>query len=121
MPGVAILKDRQPRLGVQAWGWGAGLLNALASPLELNGTAGSLPPATPLSPSAVPAQSLLMSSGVGGDASLTLTLADTQGLLSGALDTVTLNLASQVGAARLWPHPLLSPDRLFLWHFLFQV
>ncbi|XP_054984466.1 zinc finger protein 236 isoform X2 [Sorex araneus] len=62
---------------------------------ELNAASGSLPPATPLSPSAVPAQSLLMSSGVGGDASLTLTLADTQGLLSGALDTVTLNLASQ--------------------------
>lgn len=54
---------------------------------------------TPMSPSAVSAQSLLMSSsGVGGEASVTLTLADTQGLLSGALDTVTLNIASQVGA-----------------------
>lgn len=62
---------------------------------ELNAAAGSLQPSTPLSPSAVPTQNLLMSSGVGGDASLTLTLADTQGLLSGALDTVTLNLASQ--------------------------
>lgn len=36
--------------------------------------------------------------GVGGEASVTLTLADTQGLLSGALDTVTLNIAAQVGA-----------------------
>jgi len=45
------------------------------------------------------AQNLVMSSsGVGGEASVTLTLADTQGLLSGGLDTVTLNIASQVGA-----------------------
>lgn len=40
----------------------------------------------------------MSSSGVGGEASVTLTLADTQGLLSGGLDTVTLNIASQVGA-----------------------
>lgn len=53
-----------------------------------------------MSPSAMSAQNLVMaSSGVGGDASVTLTLADTQGLLSGGLDTVTLNIASQVGAA----------------------
>ncbi|XP_070309091.1 zinc finger protein 236 isoform X1 [Odocoileus virginianus] len=63
---------------------------------ELNATAGSLPPTTPLSPSAVSAQSLVMSSSaVGAEASVTLTLADTQGLLSGGLDTVTLNIASQ--------------------------
>uniref|UniRef100_A0A8C0CWT5 C2H2-type domain-containing protein n=1 Tax=Balaenoptera musculus TaxID=9771 RepID=A0A8C0CWT5_BALMU len=37
----------------------------------------------------------MSSSGVGGEASVTLTLADTQGLLSGGLDTVTLNIASQ--------------------------
>lgn len=67
--------------------------------VELNATAGSLPPTTPLSPSAVSAQSLVMSSSaVGAEASVTLTLADTQGLLSGGLDTVTLNIASQVGA-----------------------
>lgn len=65
---------------------------------ELNAAAGSLSSTTPPSPSAVPTQNLLMSSaGVGGEASVTLTLADTQGLLSGALDTVTLNIASQVG------------------------
>lgn len=65
---------------------------------ELSVAAGGLS-TTPMSPSAVSAQSLLMSSsGVGGEASVTLTLADTQGLLSGALDTVTLNIASQVGA-----------------------
>uniref|UniRef100_A0A8C6D9X4 Zinc finger protein 236 n=1 Tax=Moschus moschiferus TaxID=68415 RepID=A0A8C6D9X4_MOSMO len=63
---------------------------------KLNATAGSLPPTTPLSPSAVSAQSLVMSSSaVGAEASVTLTLADTQGLLSGGLDTVTLNIASQ--------------------------
>lgn len=50
-----------------------------------------------MSPSALSTQNLVMSSsGVGGDASVTLTLADTQGLLSGGLDTVTLNIASQV-------------------------
>uniref|UniRef100_A0A8C3WWQ1 Zinc finger protein 236 n=1 Tax=Catagonus wagneri TaxID=51154 RepID=A0A8C3WWQ1_9CETA len=63
---------------------------------ELNTTTGSLPSATPMSPSAMSAQNLVMSSsGVGGEASVTLTLADTQGLLSGGLDTVTLNIASQ--------------------------
>lgn len=40
----------------------------------------------------------MSSSAVGTEASVTLTLADTQGLLSGGLDTVTLNIASQVGA-----------------------
>ncbi|KAB1256381.1 Zinc finger protein 236 [Camelus dromedarius] len=50
-----------------------------------------------MSPSSISAQNLVMSSsGVGGEASVTLTLADTQGLLSGGLDTVTLNIASQV-------------------------
>ncbi|XP_058413307.1 zinc finger protein 236 isoform X4 [Diceros bicornis minor] len=63
---------------------------------ELNTTTGSLPSTTPMSPSGISAQNLVMSSsGVGGDASVTLTLADTQGLLSGGLDTVTLNIASQ--------------------------
>lgn len=37
----------------------------------------------------------MSSSGVGADASVTLTLADTQGMLSGGLDTVTLNITSQ--------------------------
>ncbi|XP_023376582.1 zinc finger protein 236 [Pteropus vampyrus] len=68
---------------------------------ELNVAAGGLS-TTPMSPSAVSAQNLLMSSsGVGGEASVTLTLADTQGLLSGALDTVTLNIASQSSALLL--------------------
>ncbi|XP_032943674.1 zinc finger protein 236 [Rhinolophus ferrumequinum] len=63
---------------------------------ELTAAAGNLSSTTPTSPSAVAAQNLVMSSaGVGGEASVTLTLADTQGLLSGALDTVTLNIASQ--------------------------
>ncbi|XP_006897306.1 PREDICTED: zinc finger protein 236 [Elephantulus edwardii] len=63
---------------------------------ELSTTAGSLPAATPMSPSTISTQNLVMaSSGVGGDASVTLTLADTQGMLSGGLDTVTLNITSQ--------------------------
>ncbi|XP_012504334.1 PREDICTED: zinc finger protein 236 [Propithecus coquereli] len=63
---------------------------------ELNTTSGGLPSATPMSPSAISTQNLVMSSsGVGGDASVTLTLADTQGMLSGGLDTVTLNITSQ--------------------------
>lgn len=66
---------------------------------ELSTAASSLSSTAPASPSALSAQNLVMSSsGVGGEASVTLTLADTQGLLSGGLDTVTLNIASQVGA-----------------------
>lgn len=72
--------------------------------VELNTTTGSLPSTTPMSPSGMSAQNLVMSSsGVGGDASVTLTLADTQGLLSGGLDTVTLNIASQVCASLPFP------------------
>uniref|UniRef100_H0XRU0 Zinc finger protein 236 n=1 Tax=Otolemur garnettii TaxID=30611 RepID=H0XRU0_OTOGA len=63
---------------------------------ELNTTSGGLPSSTPMSPSAISTQNLVMSSsGVGGDASVTLTLADAQGMLSGSLDTVTLNITSQ--------------------------
>ncbi|KAM7126021.1 zinc finger protein 236 isoform 3-T3 [Molossus nigricans] len=63
---------------------------------ELSAAAGGLPSTAPTSPSAVSAQNLVMSSSaMGGEASVTLTLADTQGLLSGGLDTVTLNIASQ--------------------------
>ncbi|XP_057270701.1 zinc finger protein 236 isoform X8 [Pezoporus wallicus] len=64
---------------------------------ELNTTGGAnLPSATPISQSTVSTQNLVMSSsGVGGDGSVTLTLADTQGMLSGGLDAVTLNITSQ--------------------------
>ncbi|KAM6088634.1 zinc finger protein 236 isoform 5-T5 [Chlamydotis macqueenii] len=64
---------------------------------ELNSTGGTnLPSTTPISQSTVSAQNLVMSSsGVGGDGSVTLTLADTQGMLSGGLDAVTLNITSQ--------------------------
>lgn len=48
----------------------------------------------------------MSSSGVGGDASVTLTLADTQGMLSGGLDTVTLNITSQVSVLQ---RELLGP------------
>lgn len=78
-----------------------------ASFLELNPTSGSLPSTTPMSPSAISTQNLVMSSsGVGGDASVTLTLADTQGMLSGGLDTVTLNITSQVSVLQ---RELLGP------------
>nr|XP_058133894.1 zinc finger protein 236 isoform X2 [Dasypus novemcinctus] len=63
---------------------------------ELNAAAGSLPSATPVSPSTMSTPNLVVASpGVGGDASVTLTLADTQGVLSGSLDTVTLNFTAQ--------------------------
>ncbi|XP_054020017.1 zinc finger protein 236 isoform X3 [Dryobates pubescens] len=64
---------------------------------ELNTTGGTnLPSTTPISQPTVSAQNLVMSSsGVGGDGSVTLTLADTQGMLSGGLDAVTLNITSQ--------------------------
>uniref|UniRef100_A0ABI7VTD8 C2H2-type domain-containing protein n=3 Tax=Felinae TaxID=338152 RepID=A0ABI7VTD8_FELCA len=62
-----------------------------------------------MSPSAISTQNLVMSSsGAGGDASVTLTLADTQGLLSGGLDTVTLNIASQQG--QQFPALLTDPS-----------
>ncbi|XP_076991314.1 zinc finger protein 236 isoform X3 [Tamandua tetradactyla] len=63
---------------------------------ELTAATGGLPAATPMSPSTIATPNLVMSSpGVGGDASVTLTLADTQGVLSGSLDTVTLNFTTQ--------------------------
>ncbi|XP_066572159.1 zinc finger protein 236 isoform X1 [Amia ocellicauda] len=58
--------------------------------------ANSLPSSTSLSQAPVTSQSLVMSSaGMGSDGSVTLTLADTQGMLSGSLDTVTLNITPQ--------------------------
>lgn len=66
---------------------------------ELNTSSGNLPSTPPMSQSTVSAQNLVMSSsGVGGDGSVTLTLADTQGMLSSGLDSVTLNITSQVSA-----------------------
>uniref|UniRef100_A0A8C8REQ8 Zinc finger protein 236 n=1 Tax=Pelusios castaneus TaxID=367368 RepID=A0A8C8REQ8_9SAUR len=63
---------------------------------ELSTTSGNLPSTPPMSQSTVSAQNLVMSSsGVGGDGSVTLTLADTQGMLSSGLDAVTLNITSQ--------------------------
>uniref|UniRef100_A0A670XPY7 Zinc finger protein 236 n=1 Tax=Pseudonaja textilis TaxID=8673 RepID=A0A670XPY7_PSETE len=60
---------------------------------ELNASSGNLPTTPPLSQAA---QNLVMSSpGVGGDGSVTLTLADTQSMLSAGLDAVTLNITSQ--------------------------
>uniref|UniRef100_A0A674INW4 Zinc finger protein 236 n=1 Tax=Terrapene triunguis TaxID=2587831 RepID=A0A674INW4_9SAUR len=63
---------------------------------ELNTSSGNLPSTPPISQSTVSSQNLVMSSsGVGGDGSVTLTLADTQGMLSSGLDSVTLNITSQ--------------------------
>ncbi|XP_067838040.1 zinc finger protein 236-like isoform X2 [Heptranchias perlo] len=64
----------------------------------LSSTANSLASslATSLSQATVPTQNLVMSSAnVGGEGSVTLTLTDTQSMLSGSLDTVTLNIAAQ--------------------------
>ncbi|XP_028908899.1 zinc finger protein 236 isoform X2 [Ornithorhynchus anatinus] len=70
--------------------------SALNSSPELNAATGSLPAPAPMSPPPVSASNLVMSSsGVGPDASVTLTLADTQSMLSGGLDAVTLNITSQ--------------------------
>ncbi|KAL8182396.1 UNVERIFIED_CONTAM: hypothetical protein K2H54_055721 [Gekko kuhli] len=66
---------------------------ALNSTSELNASSGNLPSTPPMSQ---PAQNLVMSSpGTGGDGSVTLTLADTQSMLSAGLDAVTLNITSQ--------------------------
>ncbi|KAJ6664422.1 hypothetical protein lerEdw1_007079, partial [Lerista edwardsae] len=66
---------------------------ALNSTSELNTSSVNLPSTPAMSQ---PAQNLVMSSpGVGGDGSVTLTLADTQSMLSAGLDAVTLNITSQ--------------------------
>ncbi|XP_061116663.1 zinc finger protein 236-like isoform X1 [Conger conger] len=66
------------------------------SPTSTGMTVSSLPPATSLSQATVSSQSLVMSStGMASDGSVTLTLADTQGMLTSGLDAVTLNIASQ--------------------------
>ncbi|XP_072854829.2 zinc finger protein 236 [Pogona vitticeps] len=66
---------------------------ALNSTSELSASSGNLPSTPPMSQ---PAQNLVMSSpGIGGDGSVTLTLADTQSMLSAGLDAVTLNITSQ--------------------------
>ncbi|KAM4688132.1 zinc finger protein 236 isoform 4-T4 [Discoglossus pictus] len=67
----------------------------LTTTSELTTSTGSLPCTTSITQTPVPTQNLVMSSGVGGDGSVTLTLADTQGMLSGGLDAVTLNITSQ--------------------------
>lgn len=64
--------------------------------LELTTSTGSLPSTTSITQTPVSTQNLVMSSGVGGDGSVTLTLADTESMLSGGLDTVTLNITPQV-------------------------
>ncbi|XP_015268323.1 PREDICTED: zinc finger protein 236 [Gekko japonicus] len=66
---------------------------ALNSTSELNASSGNLPSTPPMSQ---PGQNLVMASpGTGGDGSVTLTLADTQSMLSAGLDAVTLNITSQ--------------------------
>ncbi|KAM8966935.1 zinc finger protein 236 [Pelodytes ibericus] len=67
----------------------------LTTTSELTTSAGSLPCTTSIAQTPVSTQNLVMSSGVGGDGSVTLTLTDTQSMLSGGLDGVTLNITSQ--------------------------
>ncbi|XP_048384932.1 zinc finger protein 236-like [Stegostoma tigrinum] len=77
---------------------GAGLNTTSANIPGLSSTANSLASSltTSLSQATVPTQSLEMSSAnVGGEGSVTLTLTDTQSMLSTGLDTVTLNIAAQ--------------------------
>ncbi|XP_063779404.1 zinc finger protein 236 isoform X3 [Pseudophryne corroboree] len=69
--------------------------STLTTTSELTTSTGSLPCTTSISQTPVSTQNLVMSSGVGGDGSVTLTLADTESMLSGGLDAVTLNITSQ--------------------------
>uniref|UniRef100_A0A8C5M9J7 C2H2-type domain-containing protein n=1 Tax=Leptobrachium leishanense TaxID=445787 RepID=A0A8C5M9J7_9ANUR len=62
--------------------------------VELTTSSSNLSCSTSIAQASVSAQNLVMSSGV-GDGSVTLTLADTQSMLSGGLDAVTLNITSQ--------------------------
>ncbi|XP_072008461.1 zinc finger protein 236 isoform X3 [Engystomops pustulosus] len=67
----------------------------LTTTSELTTSTGSLPCTTSMTQTPVSTQNLVMSSGVGGDGSVTLTLADTESMLTGGLDGVTLNITSQ--------------------------
>ncbi|KAM9307845.1 zinc finger protein 236 [Gastrophryne carolinensis] len=67
----------------------------LTTTSELTTSTGSLPCTTSVTQTPVSTQNLVVSSGVGGDGSVTLTLADTESMLSGGLDAVTLNIAPQ--------------------------
>ncbi|XP_073422598.1 zinc finger protein 236 isoform X3 [Dendrobates tinctorius] len=67
----------------------------LTTTSELATSTGSRPCTTSIAQTPVSTQNLVMSSGVGGDGSVTLTLADTESMLTGGLDAVTLNITSQ--------------------------
>ncbi|XP_068093156.1 zinc finger protein 236 isoform X2 [Hyperolius riggenbachi] len=67
----------------------------LTTASDLTTSTGSLPCTTTITQTPVSTQNLVMSSGVGGDGSVTLTLADTESMLAGGLDTVTLNITPQ--------------------------
>lgn len=71
-----------------------------ASLTGLSSTASSLTPSslsTSPSQTTLSTQNLAMSSAnMGREGNVTLTLTDTQSMLSGGLDTVTLNIAAQV-------------------------
>ncbi|XP_069074936.1 zinc finger protein 236 isoform X3 [Pleurodeles waltl] len=70
--------------------------STLTTTSALTTAASCLPSTTSLSHGPVSTQNLVMSSsGVEGDGSVTLSLADTQSMLSGGLNTVSLNIASQ--------------------------
>ncbi|MGH0152599.1 UNVERIFIED_CONTAM: hypothetical protein FKN15_073372 [Acipenser sinensis] len=82
------------------------------SPTSAGIIANRLPPTASLSQALVAPQNLVMSSaGMGSDGSVTLTLADTQSMLSGSLDTVTLNIAPQEHEHIHQDGPSLSSQR----------
>ncbi|KAK1173366.1 zinc finger protein 236-like isoform X1 [Acipenser oxyrinchus oxyrinchus] len=92
------------------------------SPTSAGIIANSLPPTASLSQASVASQNLVMSSaGMGSDGTVTLTLADTQSMLSGSLDTVTLNIAPQgqqfpaiIGDSSLQGQPGTAPQQVIL-------
>ncbi|XP_069476826.1 zinc finger protein 236 isoform X3 [Ambystoma mexicanum] len=67
----------------------------LTTSSELTTSTSCLPSTTSLSHSPVSTQNLVMSSSGVGDESVTLSLADAQSMLSGGLDTVSLNITPQ--------------------------
>ncbi|XP_075069313.1 zinc finger protein 236 isoform X2 [Mixophyes fleayi] len=62
--------------------------STLTTTSELTTSSGGLPCTTSISQTPLSTQNLVMSSGVGGDGSVTLTLADTESMLSGGLDAM---------------------------------
>uniref|UniRef100_A0A4W3I884 Zinc finger protein 236 n=2 Tax=Callorhinchus milii TaxID=7868 RepID=A0A4W3I884_CALMI len=93
-PNTATLTISNDQLLTQGTSLNTSSANITGLSSAANSLASSL--TTSLSQTTVPTQNLVMSSAnMNSEGSVTLTLTDTQSMLSGSLDTVTLNIAAQ--------------------------